>query len=66
MAVGLAGAMTAALLAGCGTKATPENLLRDMEKSSEEVGSTLMNFKMDLAMSYDSDDVNFGMDMDLE
>lgn len=66
MAVGLAGAMTAALLAGCGTKATPENLLRDMEKNSEEVGSTLMNFKMDLAMSYDSNDVNFGMDMDLE
>ena len=66
MAVGLAGVMTAVLLAGCATKATPENLLRDMEKNSDEVESTLMNFKMNMAMSDDSDDVNFGMDMDLE
>ena len=66
MAVGLAGVMTSVLLAGCATKATPENLLRDMEKNSDEVESTLMNFKMNMAMSDDSDDVNFGMDMDLE
>ena len=66
MAVGLAGVMTAALLAGCATRATPENLLRDMEKNSDEVESTLMNFKMNMAMSDDSGDVNFGMDMDLE
>lgn len=64
--LGIVCAMTAALLAGCGTRATPENLLRDMEKKSEEVESTLMNFKMNMAISDDSDDVNFGMDMDLE
>ncbi len=49
MAVGLAGVMTAALLAGCATRATPENLLRDMEKNSDEVESTLMNFKMNMS-----------------
>lgn len=42
--------MTAALLSGCGTRATPENLLRDMEKNSEEVESTLMNFKMNMSL----------------
>ena len=49
MAVGLAGVMTAALLAGCATSATPENLLRDMEKTSDEAESTLMNFKMNMS-----------------
>lgn len=66
VAMGIACTMTAALLAGCGTKATPENLLRDMEKNSEKVESTLMNFKMNMAMSDGSSDVSFGIDMDME
>ena len=36
VAIGLTAAMTAGLISGCATKATPENLLRDMQKNAEE------------------------------
>ena len=48
--VGLAAAMTAALLSGCGgkpkaVKATPENLLRDMADRVDDIESVLMNIQ---------------------
>ena len=58
--------MAAGLLSGCGTKATPENLLRDMQKNAEKTESALLNFKMDIAMGDGTDDVSLGMDMNME
>lgn len=66
MALGITAAMAAGLLSGCGTKATPENLLRDMQKNAEETESALLNFKMDIAMGDGTDDVSLGMDMNME
>lgn len=66
MAVALAGAMTVALLSGCATRATPENLLRDMEKNVEKTESALLNFRMSVLMSDDSEEAGFSMDMDME
>ena len=66
-AAGLAAAMAAMLVAGCragGTKATPENLIRDMEKNSEAVESVLMNIKMEMEMAYDSQSMALRLDMD--
>ena len=36
--LGMAAMMTAALMSGCGKKATPENLLKDMAKNMKEDG----------------------------
>lgn len=66
MAAALAGAMTVALLSGCATKATPENLLRDMEKNAEKTESALLNFTMSVVMSGESEEAGFSMDMDME
>lgn len=66
MALGITAAMVAGLLSGCGTKATPENLLRDMQKNAEKTESALLNFKMDIAMGDGTDDVSLGMDMNME
>lgn len=66
MAAALAGAMTVALLSGCATKATPENLLRDMEKNAEKTESALLNFTMSVVMSDESEEAGFSMDMDME
>lgn len=66
MALGITAAMAAGLLSGCGTKATPENLLRDMQKNAEKTESALLNFKMDIAMGDGTDDVSLGMDMNME
>lgn len=66
MALGITAAMAAGLLSGCGTKATPENLLRDMQKNAEKIESALLNFKMDIAMGDGTDDVSLGMDMNME
>lgn len=66
MAAALAGAMTVALLSGCTTKATPENLLRDMEKNAEKTESALLNFTMSVVMSDESEEAGFSMDMDME
>ena len=50
VALGLTAAMAAGLISGCATKATPENLLRDMQKNAEKTESALLNFKMEMAM----------------
>lgn len=67
-AMGMAAVMTAALLSGCGkgTKATPENLLRDMTDNAEKIESTLMNVKFNIEMSAGTDSVLISMDMDME
>lgn len=66
--MGMAAVMTAALLSGCGggTKATPENLLRDMTDNAEKVESALMNMKFEIAMTSGEDSLSIGMDMDME
>ena len=66
MALGITAAMAAGLLSGCGTKATPENLLRDMQKNAEKIESALLTFKMDIAMGDGTDDVSLGMDRNME
>ena len=67
-AMGMAAVMAAALLSGCGgrTKATPENLLRDMTEKAEEVGSAEMNVKFNIKLSSGSEELSMGMDMDME
>ena len=35
--LGMAAMMTAALMSGCGKKATPENLLKDMAKNMKDL-----------------------------
>lgn len=62
VALGMAAAMTAALLSGCGTKATPENLLRDMADNAEGTESVLMNLKVGM----DMDGMEMSIDMDME
>ena len=66
LAAGLAAALAAGALAGCGTRATPENLLRDMKKNSESVESALINLKMSADMSDSTYDVSLDIDMDME
>ena len=66
VALGLTAAMAAGLISGCATKATPENLLRDMQKNAEKTESALLNFKMEMAMGDGTTDVSLGMDMNME
>ena len=66
MALGITAAMAGGLLSGCGTKAAPGDLLRDMQKNAEKTESALLNFKMDIAMGDGTDDVSLGMDMNME
>lgn len=67
-AAGFAAAMTAAMISGCGggTKATPENLFKDMNENAKDVESMLCNLAVELGMSYESESVGIGIDMDLE
>lgn len=67
-AMGMAVVMAAALSAGCSgkTKATPENLLRDMTDRAEEIESTLMNVKFEMELSSGTESVSYKMDMDME
>lgn len=67
-AIGMSAVMAAALLSGCGgkTKATPENLLRDMTDRAEEIESALMNVKFEMGLSSGTESISFGMDMDME
>lgn len=66
VAIGLTAAMAAGLISGCATKATPENLLRDMQKNAEKTESSLLNFKMEMAMGDGTTDISLGMDMNME
>ena len=66
VALGLTAAMAAGLISGCATKATPENLLRDMQKNAEKTESALLNFKMEMAMGEGTPDVILGMYMNMD
>ncbi|HJA99918.1 MAG TPA: hypothetical protein H9780_01995 [Candidatus Mediterraneibacter merdavium] len=65
-AAGLTAAMTVTMLAACGTKATPENLLRDMSKRAEETESITANIKMELDVAASGESVRMGVDFDME
>lgn len=65
-AVGMAAVMAAGALAGCGTRATPENLFRDMKKNVASAESSLMNLQMSIVMSVESYEAAVAIDMDVE
>lgn len=52
--------------AGCGKKATPENLLKDLNENLKKVESVSANMKMTSAMGDDTDSVGMSMDVDME
>lgn len=58
--------LTAALVAGgCGKKATPENLLADMDKNSKEVKSVSSNMKLAAELGDDTDTLALNLDADI-
>ncbi len=65
-AVGMAAVMAAGLMTGCGTKATPENLLRDMSKNAESVESFLCNVDMKAEMTDGTSTLGISVNMDME
>lgn len=58
--------MTAAAASGCGTKATPENILRDMSENADKAESLLANFKITMNMGDDMSQVTMDADLDIE
>ena len=64
--LGMAAMMTAALMSGCGKKATPENLLKDMAKNMKDTESVVANMKMDMEMGDDTTTIGIQMDMDID
>ena len=64
-AAGMAAVMAAGLMAGCGKKATPESLFKDMEKNSEKIESAKCNIAMKMEMSDGTDSMAVSMDMDM-
>lgn len=52
--------------AGCGKKATPENLLADMAKNSASMESLSGNMAVDMEMETAIGDVSMNVDMDIE
>ncbi len=67
-AMGMAAAMTATLLSGCGgkTKATPENLLKDMTDNAGAIESVLMKLDLQMRMESAGEELGIGMTMDIE
>ena len=55
-----------ALMSGCGKKATPENLLKDMAKNMKDTESVVANMKMDMEMGDDTTTIGIQMDMDID
>lgn len=66
VAIGLTAAMTTALLGGCGKKATPENLLKDMSERANKADSMVVNLNMEINISDGEDSMGVGLDMDME
>lgn len=52
--------------AGCGKKATPENLLADVNKNIKEIKSVSANMNVTAEMSVDSKTAGIVMDMDID
>lgn len=65
-AAAMAAAMAVMSLTACGTKATPENLFRDMNKRASEVESLRMNMKLDMNIEAAGESVSMGMDFAME
>ena len=65
-AAGMAAMMTGSLLTGCGTQATPENLLRDMTERMEETDSALCTIVMSMEATDGTDTIGLTMDLDME
>lgn len=65
-AAGLAAVMAAALMSGCGKKATPENLFSDMGKNTENIQSASCSLNFTMEMSDGTASLAFVTDMDLE
>lgn len=65
-AAAMAAAMAVMSLTACGTKATPENLFRDMNKRASEVDSLRMNMKLDMNIEAAGESVSMGMDFAME
>lgn len=66
VALGMAAMMTAALMSGCGKKATPENLLKDMIKNLEDAESAVTNMKIDMEMGDDTATIGIQADLDMD
>lgn len=66
VALGMAVMMTAALMSGCGKKATPENLLNDMMKNLEDAESVVANMKIDMEMGDDTATIGVQADLDMD
>lgn len=65
-ALAVTAAMTAALMSGCGTKATPENLLRDMVDRADKAESVAANLKLSMNMGDGTEQIAIAMDMDID
>lgn len=65
-AAAMSAAMAVMSLTACGTKATPENLFRDMNKRASEVDSLRMNMKLDMNIEAAGESVSMGMDFAME
>lgn len=65
-AAAMAAAMAVMSLTACGTKATPENFFRDMNKRASEVDSLRMNMKLDMNIEAAGESVSMGMDFAME
>ncbi len=64
-AAGMAAVMASAMMTACGKRATPENLLEDMQKNMERLESFEGNLAMAVEMSDGTDSFAFHMDMDM-
>lgn len=64
-AAGMAAVMAAGLTAGCGKKATPDNLLEDMQKNMEKKESVQCNVNMEFEAEVDGESLFIGMDLDM-
>ena len=50
-ATGMVAVMTATLLSGCGTKATPENLFKDMSENMKDIKSALCSMNVEASLT---------------
>lgn len=64
-ATAMAVVLTAGLSAGCGKKATPENLLGDMKKNMEKTESLKCNIRMETETCFSTDTLTFNLDWDM-
>lgn len=54
------------LMSGCGKKATPENLMTDINKNLKKIESVSANIKAEMSMEEGGDSLEISMDLDME